>query len=275
MNFDFLNNFDAQAFFTTYALPWLINIGYAVLIFVVGRFVSKLIVGAVEKSLARTKMDKMASSFIATVLSVALTMMVVILALTQLGLNTATLATVLGAAGLAVGLAMKDSLGNFAAGLMLVLFKPFKIGDYVEVAGQAGSVDDITMFATILRTPDNRIVTVPNSGVFGATVTNYSKEKTRRIDLVVGIDYDSDIKKTKQVLESILDSNDKILKDPAYTVAVLELGDSSVNLVVRPWVATSDYWPVRFDLTEQIKLKLDENNINIPYPHVSLVQKAS
>ncbi len=272
---NFLNDFDAQTFFTTYALPWLINIGYAVLIFIVGRFVSKLIVRGVEKSLARTKMDKMASGFIATVLSVALTMMVVILALTQLGLNTATLATVLGAAGLAIGLAMKDSLGNFAAGLMLVLFKPFKIGDYVEVAGQAGSVDDITMFATILRTPDNRIVTVPNAGVFGATVTNYSKEKTRRIDLVVGIDYDSDIKKTKQVLESILDSNDKILKDPAYTVAVLELGDSSVNLVVRPWVATSDYWPVRFELTEQIKLKLDENNIDIPYPHMSLVQKAS
>lgn len=272
---NFLNDFDAQTFFTTYALPWLINIGYAVLIFIIGRFVSKLVVRGVEKSLARTKMDKMASGFIATVLSVALTMMVVILALTQLGLNTATLATVLGAAGLAVGLAMKDSLGNFAAGLMLVLFKPFKIGDYVEVAGQAGSVDDITMFATILRTPDNRIVTVPNSGVFGATVTNYSKEKTRRIDLVVGIDYDSDIKKTKQVLESILDSNDKILKDPAYTVAVLELGDSSVNLVVRPWVATSDYWPVRFELTEQIKLKLDENNIDIPYPHMSLVQKAS
>lgn len=270
---DFLNNFDAQEFFMTYALPWLINIGYALLIFIVGRIAVRVIVNYTGKALGKSKIDSMAVGFITAVLSSALMVMVVILALTQLGLNTATLATVLGAAGLAIGLAMKDSLGNFAAGLMIVLFKPFKVGDYVEVAGEGGSVDDISMFATVLRTPDNKIITVPNASVFGSTVTNYSTENRRRIDLVAGIDYNSDIKKAKEVLEGILDSHDKILKDPAYTVAVAELADSSVNLVVRPWVATADYWAVRFELVEQIKLKLDENGIDIPYPHVSVVEK--
>lgn len=270
---DFFNNFDAQDFFMTYALPWLINIGYALLIFIVGRIVVRIAVNYAGKALGRSKVDEMAVGFMTAVLSAILMVMVVILSLTQLGLNTATLATVLGAAGLAVGLALKDSLGNFAAGLMIVLFRPFRVGDYVEVAGEGGSVDDISMFATVLRTADNKIITVPNASVFGSTVTNYSTENRRRIDLVAGIDYNSDIKKAKQVLESILDNHDKVLKDPAYTVAVAELADSSVNLVVRPWVATADYWAVRFELIEQIKLKLDENGIDIPYPHISVVEK--
>lgn len=270
---DFFNYFDVQAFLMTYTLPWLINIGYALLIFVVGRAVVKLVVNYTRKVLGKSKIDDMAAGFMMTVLSAALMLMVVILSLTQLGLNTATLATVLGAAGLAIGLAMKDSLGNFAAGLMIVLFRPFKVGDYVEVAGEGGCIDKISMFATVLRTADNKIITVPNASVFGSTVTNYSTENTRRIDLVAAIDYRSDIKKAKEVLKSILDSHDKVLKEPAYTVAVSELADSSVNFVVRPWVATADYWSVRFELIEQIKLKFDENAIDIPYPHISVIEK--
>jgi small conductance mechanosensitive channel len=190
------------------------------------------------------------------------------------GIETTSFIAILGAAGLAIGLALQGSLSNFASGVLIIMLRPFKSGDYIEAAGKSGSVEKIEIFATELRTPDNKVVIVPNSSIMSGAITNYSREATRRIDLVIGVDYDADLKQAKQVLQSVLEADDRILKDPAYTVAVSELADSSVNFVVRPWVKTPDYWAVYFDLMENIKLALDEANINIPYPQMDVhVQK--
>jgi len=173
---------------------------------------------------------------------------------------------VLGALGLAVGLALKDSLSNIAAGIMIILFRPFRIGDAVTIAGVTGSVQQIGLFNTVLHTPDNQKIIVPNSKILGDIITNITANETRRIDLVVGISYEDDIDKAKAILWELAAKDQRILKDPAPTIAVAELADSSVNLVFRPWVKTSDYWAVRFDLTEQIKKTFDAEGVSIPYP---------
>jgi len=195
---------------------------------------------------------------------------IIIAALGKLGIQTASFVAILGAAGLAIGFALQGSLSNFASGVLLTIFRPFKAGDYVEAGGSAGIIEEISIFNTILKTPDNRKVIIPNSKVTGDNITNYSAKDVRRVELKFGIGYSDDIKKAKEVIEKVLKADTRVLNDPAYTVAVLELGDSSVNFAVRPWVKTSDYWPVLFDITENIKLSFDNNGISIPFPQTDV-----
>jgi len=187
-----------------------------------------------------------------------------------LGVDTTSLIALLGAAGLAVGLALQGSLQNFAAGIMLIIFRPFKAGDFVDAGGTSGTVEAIKIFNTILKTPDNREVIIPNGAIYGGTITNFSARSTRRIDMVFGIGYDDDIRKAKDVIKGILESDDRILKDPEFLIAVGELAAHSINFNVRPWVNSGDYWPVKFDLNERIKLAFDENGISIPYPQMDV-----
>ena len=250
----------------TYAIPWGIRIVMALLVFYIGRWVARLVVSLLKKVMTRSNIDAILIKFLADIVYTVLLIAVIIAALDQLGVNTTSLLAILGAAGLAVGLALKDSLSNFAAGVMLILFRPFKQGDFVEAAGTMGVVEQVNVFNTVLKTGDNREIIIPNSGIYGGMITNYSARPTRRIDLVVGIGYDDDIRKAMGLLEDVIKSDDRILEDPAPAISVAELADSSVNLNVRPWVKSEDYWAVRSDLLEKIKLSFDANGISIPYP---------
>jgi len=255
---------------STYVIPWGINIVFAIAIFIVGRIVSKMIVRLLKKILHKTGMDNILINFVSSIANTALLLFIIIAALDQLGVDTTSLIALLGAAGLAVGLALQNSLQNFASGVMLIVFRPFKAGDMVEAGGTAGVVESISIFNTIMRTGDNREVIVPNGSIYNGNIINYSARETRRIDMVFGIGYDDDIKQAKEIMQQILDSDERIHKEPEPLVAVAELADSSVNFNVRPWVNTGDYWAVKFDLTEKIKLAFDANNISIPYPQMDL-----
>jgi small conductance mechanosensitive channel len=200
----------------------------------------------------------------------ALIIFVVIAALGQLGIQTASFVAIVGAAGLAIGLALQGSLANFAAGVLILIFRPFKVGDFVEVAGVSGAVQNIQIFTTELHTPDNKKVIVPNGGVISGNITNYSANNTRRVDLVFGIGYSEDIDVAKTLLQTVLAAEPKVLQDPAPTIGVVELADSSVNLVCRPWVNTADYWDVYFNVTEAVKKALDAGGISIPFPQRDL-----
>ena len=261
---------EISEFISTYVIPWSINIFFAIAIFIVGRMVVKLIANLVKKALTKAKMDVILVNFVSSIISTLLLLFVIIAALNQLGVNTTSLIALLGAAGLAIGLALQGSLQNFASGVMLIVFRPFKDGDFVEAAGTSGVVEKISIFTTVMRTPDNREIIVPNGSIYSGTITNYSARSTRRIDMVFGIGYGDDIKKTKEVLNALIESDDRILKDPAPQVAVGELGDSSVNFIVRPWVNSADYWPVKLDFTEKVKLAFDENGISIPFPQMDV-----
>ena len=231
-----------------------------------GRIVVGLIASMVGRLLRRAKTDETLTKFVTSLTRIGLLIFVILAAVNTLGIETTSFVAVIGAAGLAVGFALQGSLANFASGIMLIIFRPFKTGDFVEAGGTTGSVDAIHIFNTVLKTPDNKMIIIPNSAVTGGNITNYSAHETRRVDMVFGIGYDDDIRKAKQVLEQILASDERILKDPAPVVAVSELGDSSINFVVRPWAKTSDYWGVYFDITEKVKLTFDEQGISIPYP---------
>jgi small conductance mechanosensitive channel len=191
---------------------------------------------------------------------------VIIAAINALGVQTASLIALLGAAGLAVGLALQGSLSNFAAGVLIVLFRPYKVGDWIEGGGVSGAVEEVQILTTVLKTGDNKRVIIPNSQIMGSTITNYSANDTRRVDLVVGVSYSDDLDKVRKELEDLVAADERILKDPAVTIAVSELADSSVNFVLRPWVSTADYWAVYFDLTERVKKRFDEVGISIPFP---------
>ncbi|MBU3952625.1 MAG: mechanosensitive ion channel, partial [Proteobacteria bacterium] len=191
---------------------------------------------------------------------------VLIAAAGQLGINTASFIAIVGAAGLAIGLALKDSLSNFSSGVMLILFRPFRVGDYVTAGGVSGKVMRIDLFNTTLNTPDNQRVIVPNANITNGVITNVTANDTRRVDLTIGIGYGDDIALAKRVLDRIVKADDRVLETPAPTIAVSALADSSVNFVVRPWVKTDDYWNVYFDLTEKIKLTFDKEGIRIPFP---------
>ncbi|WP_088329887.1 mechanosensitive ion channel domain-containing protein [Lacimicrobium sp. SS2-24] len=254
----------------TYLIPWGINIAFALIIFIVGRIVVSVIVNLLGKVMARSKYDTMLVSFIKSIIKALLMLFVIIASLDQLGVDTTSLVAIFGAAGLAIGLSMKDSLQNFAAGVLLLVFRPFKAGDYVEAGGTAGSVKHIGIFTTMFTTPDNKMVIVPNGNIYGDNIVNYSAMDTRRVDMVVGISYDSDLRKAKEILKEMLEADERILKDPAPQVAVSELADSSVNFVVRPWVKTADYWALKFDFTEAVKLRFDQEGIGIPFPQMDV-----
>lgn len=252
------------------AIDWGFKIGTALLIYLVGRFVAGLVTGALRKVMQKREVDETLVTFGCNVAYVALMAFIIVAALGQLGIQTASFVAILGAAGLAIALAFQGSLSNLAAGVLLVTFRPFKIGDFVEAGGTAGVVEKIEIFTTQIRTGDNKTIIVPNSGVVGGNIVNYSTKPTRRIDLVIGVGYNDDLDKVRAVLEDIISAEKRILDDPAPTIAVSELGDSSVNFVVRPWVNSADYWPVNFELHETIKKRFDAEGINIPFPQTDV-----
>lgn len=247
-------------------IPWGIRVAVALAIFIVGRWIAKWLTGVLRRVMTRGKLDDMLINFLGNIVYMVLLLAVVMAALDHLGIQTTSLLAVFGAAGLAIGLALKDSLANFSSGVMIILFRPFKVGDFIEAGGASGVVEEVRMFATILRTGDNREIILPNGQIYGGMITNYSAKPTRRIDMVFGIGYGDDIARAKQLMEDIMKQDARILADPAPSVALGELGDSSVNFNVRPWVNSGDYWPVRADLLEKIKLAFDANGISIPFP---------
>ncbi len=252
------------------ATAWGINIVIALAIFYVGRLVAKLVRNLIRKVLAKSKIDDMLINFISSIAYALMLLVVIIAALDRLGIDTTSMVALVGAAGLAVGLALQGSLQNFASGVMLIVFRPFKSGDFIEAGGTTGIVEETTLFTTTMRTPDNKEVIVPNGVIFGGTIVNYSARDTRRVDLVFGIGYDDDLLKAKTLLNELIRCDDRILAEPAPQVAVSELADSSVNFVVRPWVNSADYWDVYFDLTEKVKLTFDKEGISIPYPQMDV-----
>lgn len=265
-----LSEINLESALAEYVIPWGTKFLYAIAIFLIGSLIARLVAKGVGRALGRTKMDEMLVRFLTNILRWTLFVVVLVAALDQLGVDTTSVIALLGAAGLAVGLALKDSLQNFASGVLLILFRPFRIGDFVEAGGVEGVVEEIRIFSTQLRTVDNREVIVPNGDIYSGTITNYNAKENRRIDLVIGIGYDDDLKKAKSILETILSEEERVLDDPAPLVAVGELGASSVDILVRPWVRTADIFSTKCDLTERIKLALDDAGISIPYPQMDL-----
>jgi small conductance mechanosensitive channel len=261
-----------SAWIQNYAMPWGMNVLMALLIFIAGRAIAKGILAIVRRLLERARMDDILVNFVCSMLGGALLLVVVIAALDRLGVDTTSLVAVIGAAGLAIGLALQDSLKNFAAGVMLIVFRPFRAGDFVEAGGTTGVVEKISIFSSTLRTPDNREIVVPNGAIYSDVIINYSARATRRIDLVFGIGYGDDLRKAKQIIEQVLAGEERVLKDPAPVIAVAELGASSVDLHVRPWVVTADYFATMCDLKEKVKIAFDENGISIPFPQMDVHQ---
>jgi small conductance mechanosensitive channel len=251
-----------QPYFVTYGVRLIL----AILVFIIGKWLSEKISQLGANLMDKKGVDPTLTKFLKNIVYYILITAVVIAAAGQLGINTTSFLTVLAAASLAIGLALKDSLANFSSGVMLILFRPFRIGDWVTVAGETGKIEEITVFNTVMTTGDNQKKIIPNGAISNATITNINANPTRRIDLVIGIGYDDDIRKAKQTLEKIIGEDERILQEPAATVAVSALGESSVDLVVRPWVNTGDYWNVYFALIEKIKLTFDEEKISFPYP---------
>lgn len=242
----------------------------ALLILLIGKVIAKLISKGVSKLLTHKNVDDTVISFVSRLTYGIVVIIAFIASISHLGFNTSSLVAIVGAAGLAIGLALQGSLSNFASGILLISFKPFKSGDFVEVAGTAGVVEEIQIFSTQLRTGDNKTVIIPNGSITSGTITNYSKKPIRRIDLVIGVSYDADLAQTKEILAKVTSDHDLVLKDKETTIGVSELADNSVNFVVRPWVKTENYWPVYFDLLETIKNELDNAGIEIPYPQLSV-----
>ncbi len=255
-----------QTWISENAIDLAIQIGIAIAIFVIGKILARMVTNLLRAGMRKAGTDALLVGFIGNIAYGLLLVAVVLAAVDSLGVNVTSLMAIVGAAGLAVGLAMKDSLANFAAGVMIIIFRPFKIGDYINAGGAAGSVDEIGLFATMMHTPDNQRVIVPNSSIIGGNITNVSALPTRRVDMVFGISYDDNIGQARDIIKTVIDADERILKDPEAAIVVGELGDSSVNINVRPWVNSADYWAVRGDLLEIIKVKFDEAGISIPYP---------
>jgi len=238
----------------------------AVAIFFVGRIITRLVVKTVGTIMESQDADKILESFVTNLIYWAMMTFVVIAAISQVGVQTTSLIAVMGAAGLAIGLSLQGSLANFAAGVLIVVFRPYRVGDFVEVAGISGTVVQVQILTTVMKTSDNKQIVVPNGQIMGSIITNYSANDTRRVDLTIGVSYDDDLDKVRDTLQDLLDADDRIHKDPATLIAVAELADSSVNFIVRVWVSSSDYSNVKFGLTEAIKKRFDKEGISFPYP---------
>lgn len=249
----------------------------AIVVFVIGRWLARRVSNLIERGLKRADTDPTLVGFFRNIAYFGLLTLVIIAAVGQLGVQTTSFIAILGAAGLAVGLALQGSLANFAAGVLMIIFRPFKAGDFIEAAGTAGSVEEIQLFTTTLKTPDNKTIIIPNAQVTGSTITNYSARDTRRLDLVFGVSYTDDLDKVKRVIKEVLAEEKRLLDDPEPLIGLLNLGDSSVDFAVRPWVNSSDYWPVFFDLQEAMKKRFDREGICIPFPQrdVHLYQQVS
>jgi len=253
-----------------FVITWGLRIGLALAIFWVGRFFVHWIVRLTERYMRMNQLDELIVRFASNILSWTLLFIIIIAALSQLGVDTTALIALLGAAGLAVGLALQDSMKNFASGVLLIIFRPFSIGHFIEAAGTSGIVESITLFTSTLCTPDNRAVIVPNGAIYSNTIINYSALPTRRVDMVFGISYDDDLRQAKELLHQIVAEEPRILADPAPLIAVSALTDSSVDFAVRPWVQTADYWDVFFSITEKVKLAFDDNGISLPFPQMEI-----
>jgi small conductance mechanosensitive channel len=238
----------------------------AIVIFVVGRWVAKGVSKVIRRVMTKSKTDETLVSFVTNLSYVALLAFVIIAALNRLGIQTASFIAVLGAAGLAIGLALQGSLGNFAAGVLMIIFKPFKVGDFIEGAGTAGVVEEIQIFTTQLKTPDNKTIIVPNAKMTADNITNFNVKGTRRVDFVFGIGYDDDIDKARSIIKEIIDQDERVLKDQEPVIVVSELADSSVNFTVRAWTSSGDYWSFYFDTMEKVKKQFDAQEISIPFP---------
>ena len=243
-----------------------VKIIVAILIFVVGKWIAGIVRKMLRRTMEKSKVDIVLIGFLSSIAYYLLLVAVVIAAISQLGIETTSLVAVLGAAGLAVGFALQGSLSNFASGVLIILFRPFKVGDFVEAGGVMGVVDEIGILMTEMHTPDNKGIIVPNSQVMGAHIVNFNAHETRRCDMTFGIGYGDSIDKAKEILNSIVESDERCLKDPAPTIAVAEHGDSSVNIVCRPWVKAADYWAVLFDTHEAVKKRFDDEGVSIPFP---------
>jgi small conductance mechanosensitive channel len=253
-------------FLITKGTAFAIDLLAAILIFVIGRWLAKWISILVSRTMTKAKVEQILVSFVQHICYFGLLAFVIIAALDRVGIKLTAAIAVLGAAALAVAFALQGSLSNFAAGILMVIFKPFKIGDLVTVAGIQGTVQEIDILNTVLNSLDNVRIIIQNAQITGSTISNYSANATRRIDLTIGVSYDDDIKKAKQVIEGVLAADTRILKTPAPVVAVSELANSSVNFVVRPWVKSADYWDVYFDTTAKLKTTLESNGLTMPYP---------
>jgi len=255
------------------------SIVYAIIIFAIGFWGAKFATRLVKGLLERRDADPALTGFVGNLVNALVITFATIAALNQLGIQTTSLVAIVGAAGLAIGLALKDTLGNFAAGVMILIFKQFKAGDLIEAAGVLGTVETLNIFSTQLKTGDNKVIFVPNGKLIGDNIINYSTKPVRRIDMIIGVSYKADLSHVKSILEHILANNDRVLADPAPTIGVLALADNSVNFAVRPWVETANYWPVYFELHAEIKTRFDEEGIGIPYPqrdvHIHQVETAS
>lgn len=264
---------DYQKYFDEYSpvvLEYGIKLALAIVVFIVGKWLAHKVTALVRRSMLKSGIDPTVSAFASNIVYALLLTIVIIATLAQLGIQTASFVAIIGAAGLAIGLALQGSLANFAAGVLMILFRPLKQGDFVDAGGVSGTVADISIFCTTMTTPDNKTIIVPNSDIMGGPITNYSTMPTRRLDMVIGISYDASMKKAKEIISGILAADERVLKNPAPVVAVSELADSSVNLVVRPWVNSADYWPTRFDLHERIKERFDEEGVGIPFPQMDI-----
>jgi len=259
-------NIDTSSILADYLIPGLIRFGLALAIFYLGRLIIRWVCRILSTQMKKNGVDDMLVKLASKTAYIALLGLVILAALEQLGVNTTSALAVFGAAGLAVGLAIKDSLSNFAAGVMIAFFQPFRLSHYIEAAGTAGTVQEVGMFNTTLLTPDNKRVVVPNRLVYNDTIVNYSAEDIRRVDMVFGIGYDDDIDQARELIQEIISANEQILTDPEPNIAVTELADSSVNIVVRPWCKNDDYWDVYFSVIEKVKQTFDRNGISIPYP---------
>lgn len=249
----------------------------ALAIFVIGRWVARRLSNVAGRVLEHTEVDVTLVGFVRNIVYYGLLTFVILAAVGQLGVQTTSFIAVLGAAGFAVGLALQGSLSNFAAGVMLVLFRPFKVGDFIEAAGTAGVVESIQLFTTQMKTGDNKTIIIPNSQITSGIITNYSAKDTRRVDLVFGVGYDADLETVKRVIHEVVAADSRVLDDPAVTVGLVELADNSVNFAVRPWVKSGDYWGVYFGLNEAMKQRFDAEGINIPFPQrdVHIIQSTS
>jgi len=253
----------------------LINIVTALAIFFIGKYIARWVTNITLKSMNRSgQIDETLEKFLSSVIYGILLVVISLAALGQIGVETTSFIAILGAVGLAVGLAFQGTLSNISAGVMIIIFKPIKIGEFVDAGGAMGTIEDINIFNTIMKTGDNKVIIISNSNIIGGNITNFSRKDTRRVDLTFGIGYDDDLKLAKETLVQILSEDDRILQDPAPFVAVSELADSSVNFVTRSWVNSADYWGVYFDTTEKVKLVFDEKGISIPYPQMDVHTKA-
>jgi len=263
MNFDWAGLW-LQA--KTLGVDFGVNVLIAIVIFIVGRIIARVITNGVRKLMQAQNVDRILESFVSNLAYWLLMTFVIIAAITQLGIATTSLIAIMGAAGLAVGLALQGSLANFAAGVLIVMFRPYRVGDFVEAAGIAGVVVQVQILTTVLKTGDNKQIVVPNGQIMGSIITNFSANDTRRIDMVFGVSYDDDLDKVRNTLKELVAAEERIMDEPECLIAVSELADSSVNFVVRPWVKTPDYWGVKFDLTEAVKKRFDIEGISFPFP---------